>query len=60
MMKKKSRIEMAREIIANLKLGLNRPVATQSMRSSFPQATPFLPMPMAIARFKRTSSARSY
>jgi hypothetical protein len=51
---------MAREIIASLKLGLNRPMATQSVRINLIEVTPFLPMPMAIARFKRTSSARSY
>jgi hypothetical protein len=46
MKKKKSRTQLAREIIANLRLGMNRPLATEP-RNSLPEATPFMPMPFA-------------
>jgi hypothetical protein len=61
-MNKTSRIEKAREIIARLQLGMNRPLVAKSNRIGLIEATPFLPMPMIMAsnRYKRTSSARSY
>jgi len=47
MKKKKSRIELAREIIANLRRGMNRPAAKDSGSSHAAlEATPFMPMPM--------------
>jgi hypothetical protein len=64
MKKKKSRIQLAREIIASLRLGMNRPLATEP-RNSLPEATPFMPMPMPIvrsmpfARSKRSSQLQT-
>jgi hypothetical protein len=43
-MKKKSRIELAREIIANLRRGMNRPLNNQVARNVQAEATPFTPM----------------
>ena len=59
MKKKKSRIEMAREIIANLRLGMNRPAAAEPMRNSLCEATPFMPMPMNIVRSKRSNQLQT-
>jgi hypothetical protein len=42
---KKSRIEVAREIIANLRRGMNRPQVSQSISNSLTEATPFVPAP---------------
>jgi hypothetical protein len=44
MKKKKSRIEMAREIIANLRCGMNRPLNNGQALNSQPEATPFTPI----------------
>jgi hypothetical protein len=47
-MKKKSRRELAREIIANLRLGMNRQPKNpteQAERKDIPAAVPFTPMP---------------
>jgi len=47
MKKKKSRIELAREIIANLRLGMNRqPVERNAESSADLEPTPFMPAPM--------------
>jgi hypothetical protein len=58
MKKKKSRIEMAREIIANLRLGMNRP-ATKPPRQNVYEATPFMPQPLPIVRNKRSSQLQT-
>jgi hypothetical protein len=48
MKKKKSRIELAREIIANLRHGMNRQPAERAEQSNLQiEATPFMPAPMA-------------
>ena len=44
MKKKKSRIEMAREIIANLRRGMNRPLNNGQALNSQPEATTFTPI----------------
>jgi hypothetical protein len=44
MKKKKSRIELAREIIANLRSGMNRPLNNEVARNNQMEATPFTPM----------------
>jgi hypothetical protein len=44
-MKKKSRIELAREIIANLRRGMNRPATKQSPSNAAGEVTPYIPMP---------------
>jgi hypothetical protein len=49
-MKKKSRRELAREIIANLRRGMNRPPLDTSQRKNFPEPTPFMPMPLIRSR----------
>jgi hypothetical protein len=49
-MKKKSRRELAREIIASLRLGMNRPPKNESERKSLPEATPFMPLPLVRPR----------
>ena len=65
MQKKKSRIELAREIIAHLRQGMNRPPVTQPTRNSLPEATPFMPSPMPtghsmpFARSKRSSQLQT-
>jgi hypothetical protein len=41
---KKSRIELAREIIANLRRGMNRPLNNGQALSSQPEATNFTPI----------------
>ncbi|MGO9337418.1 MAG: hypothetical protein ACLPY1_07925 [Terracidiphilus sp.] len=41
MKKKKSRIELAREIIANLRRGMNRPLNDGGSRNNQPEDTPF-------------------
>lgn len=46
---KKSRIELAREIIANLRRGMNREPKTESVASQHMEATPFTPAPLAHA-----------
>lgn len=47
MLKKKSRIELAREIIANLRRGMNRPLdISGSSRSSKVQVTAYAPAPL--------------
>jgi hypothetical protein len=43
---KKSRKELAREIIANLRRGLNRPLPKETTGKHLSQATPFIPLPM--------------
>jgi len=43
---KKSRRELAREIIANLRRGMNRPPLDASQRKDLPEPTPFMPMPL--------------
>jgi hypothetical protein len=43
-MKKKSRIELAREIIANLRSGMNRPLNNTTARNNQPDAEPFTPI----------------
>jgi hypothetical protein len=48
-MKKKSSIQLAREIIANLRRGMNRPAAPQP-QNNLPDATPFMPAPMPLVR----------
>jgi hypothetical protein len=49
-MKKKSRKELAREIIAMLRRGMNRQPANESQPKDAPEATPFVPMPMVRPR----------
>ena len=44
MKKKMSRIELAREIIANLRRGMNRPLNNGAARTDQPEATPFTPI----------------
>ena len=44
MKKKKSRIELAREIIANLRQGINRPLNDGPARSGLIAAPSFVPM----------------
>jgi hypothetical protein len=44
MKKKKSRIEMAREIIANLRRGMNRPLNKAQAANNQLEVTPFTPM----------------
>jgi hypothetical protein len=47
MLKKKSRIELAREIIANLRRGMNRPLnISGSSRNSNVQVTAYAPAPL--------------
>lgn len=64
-MKKKSRRELAREIIANLRRGMNRPplsasehaIASElsaSERKALPEPTPFMPMPFMRSTFVRS------
>jgi hypothetical protein len=50
---KKSKIELAREIIANLRRGMNRPQAPVIKNINLPEATPFMPTPMATSRPRR-------
>jgi hypothetical protein len=61
-MKKKSRIELAREIIANLRRGMNRPPATQP-RDNQTEAAPVVPMPfvpsMPSVRAKRSNQLQT-
>jgi hypothetical protein len=45
-MKKKSRRELAREIIANLRMGMNRPPKSEQQHKNPPDAPPFMPMPL--------------
>lgn len=59
MKKKKSRIQLAREIIANLRLGMHRQPATQLMGISPSEATPFTPQPMPIVRYKRSNQLQT-
>ena len=47
-MKKKTRRELAREIIANLRRGMNRPPQADAKISS--DAPPFTPMPLVRSR----------
>jgi len=56
-MKKKSRKELAREIIANLRRGMNRPPLGASERKDFPEPTPFMPMPLI--RSKRSGQLQT-
>jgi hypothetical protein len=44
MKKKKSRIELAREIIANLRRGMNRPLNNGTAPSDQQKSTPFTPV----------------
>jgi hypothetical protein len=44
---KKSRKELAREIIANLRRGLKLPLTSETARKPLPEATPFMPLPLA-------------
>jgi len=50
---KKSRIELAREIIANLRRGMNRPSMEQKSADKLREAEPFLPMPTPRGRKSR-------
>jgi hypothetical protein len=43
---KKSRKELAREIIANLRRGMNRPLTRETTGKPLPEATPFMPQPL--------------
>lgn len=45
--KKKSKIELAREIIANLRRGMNRQPGNQTNGNTLREVEPFTPMPMA-------------
>ncbi len=45
-MKKKSRKELAQEIIAMLRRGMNRQPASDASRKDVPEATPFMPSPL--------------
>jgi hypothetical protein len=56
-MKKKSRRELAREIIANLRRGMNRPPLDASQRKDLPEPTPFMPMPLI--RSKRSGQLQT-
>jgi hypothetical protein len=59
-MKKKSRRELAREIIASLRLGMNRPPKNESERKSLPEATPFTPfMPLPLVRPRRSGQLQT-
>jgi hypothetical protein len=49
MMKKKSRKELAREIIANLRRGMGRPPLTEAVHKVRPVATGFMSMPLGRA-----------
>lgn len=55
MKKKKSRIELAREIIANLRRGMNRPEAAEPKQALLIEATPFMPLATAPATRPRRS-----
>jgi hypothetical protein len=57
MKKKKSRIELAREIIANLRRGMNRPLNNGAARGNQPEATPFIPI--HINRSKRSNQLQT-
>jgi hypothetical protein len=56
-MKKKSRIEMAREIIANLRREMDRPRLTESVRDGLREATPLGAAPST--RIKRTRGEKA-
>jgi hypothetical protein len=56
-MKKKSRKELAREIIAMLRHGMNRQPATEAPRQETDRQVPFTPMPMV--RSKRTGQLQT-
>jgi hypothetical protein len=56
-MKKKSRIEMAREIIANLRREMDRPRLTESVRNGLREAAP--PEAVSSARFKKLSQGQT-
>jgi len=56
-MKKKSRRELAREIIANLRRGMNRPPLEASERREIPAPEPFMPMPLI--RSKRSGQLQT-
>jgi hypothetical protein len=56
-MKKKSRKELAREIIAMLRNGMNRQAATEAPRKDIALQAPFTPMPMV--RSKRTGQLQT-
>jgi hypothetical protein len=43
---KKSRKELAREIIANLRRGMNRPLTRETTDKPLLEATPFMPQPL--------------
>ena len=47
MKKKKSKIELAREIIANLRRGMNRQPGKQTTVTAVREVEPFMSMPMA-------------
>ena len=59
MKKKKSRIELAREIIANLRQGMNRPQAAEPKRSTLIEATPFMPAASTPVRPRRAHQSHS-
>jgi hypothetical protein len=56
MKKKKSRMDLAREIIANLRLGMNRPANAQPVRNTRLEATPFMPVPMPVTHIRTKRS----
>jgi hypothetical protein len=61
-MKKKSRIELAREIIANLRRGMNRPLNDGEARNKLAQATPIATMnvtTMNASRSKRPNQLQT-
>ena len=49
-MKKKTRKELAREIIENLRRGMNRPIKTETASKNPPEAPAFTPMPLVRSR----------
>lgn len=61
MKKKKSRLELAREIIANLRLGMNRPASAQPTHNVHLDVTPFMPVPMTVThpRTKRSHTLQT-
>jgi hypothetical protein len=56
--KKKSKIQLAREIIANLRRDMHRPATPKATPLQFIEAEPFMPMPMASSSSNRTHRPR--
>jgi hypothetical protein len=57
--KKKSRIQMAREIIANLRREMDRPRLTESVRNGISASVPLIPEPVTHFRPSRPVQASS-